>query len=60
MPKRKEPELDPKSQYERFREAAKKAELADDERAFERGFKVVAPKQPVPKAKSKQKARKAR
>ena len=43
MPKRKEPELDPKSQYERFREAARKAELSNDEKAFERAFKTVAP-----------------
>jgi hypothetical protein len=44
MPKRKQPVLDPVSQYERFREAAKEAELSNDEGAFERAFKAVAPK----------------
>ena len=31
MPKRKEPELTPAEQIERFREAAKKAEVTKDE-----------------------------
>lgn len=30
MPKRKEPELDPKEQFKRFKEAAKKAEVDPD------------------------------
>ena len=42
MPKRKEPELDPKEQYKRFKEAAKKAGVAKSEEEFERAFKVVA------------------
>ena len=42
MPKRKEPELDPKEQYKRFKEAAKKAGVTKDEAEFERAFKRVA------------------
>lgn len=36
MPKRKEPELDPKEQFKRFKEAAKAAEVDghDAEKAF--------------------------
>jgi len=45
MPKRKEPELDPKEQYRRFREAAKKAGVTEKEEDFERAFKkTVAPR----------------
>jgi hypothetical protein len=42
MPKRKEPELTPAEQIERFREAAKKAEVTKDEGEFEKVFKKVA------------------
>jgi hypothetical protein len=42
MPKRKEPELTPAEQYKRFKEAAKKAGVTDDEQEFERRFKRVA------------------
>jgi hypothetical protein len=42
MPKRKDPALDPAEQFERFKEAARKAELADDEGAHEQGFRTVA------------------
>ena len=54
MPKRKEPELEPAEQYQRFREAAKRAELAGDEPAFERAFKAVA--KPKRKAAPRKKA----
>lgn len=43
MPKRKEPELDPKEQYKRFKEAAKEAGVTDREEEFERVFKKVVP-----------------
>lgn len=46
MPKRKQPELDPKEQYKRFREAAKDAGVTEDERQFERAFSKVA-KRPI-------------
>jgi hypothetical protein len=42
MPKRKEPELDPKEQYKRFKEAAKKAGVTKSEEEFERAFGKVA------------------
>lgn len=42
MPKRKEPELDPKEQYKRFKEAAKKAGVTDSEEQFERVFEKIA------------------
>lgn len=41
MPKRKEPELDPKEQYKRFREAAEEAGVTKSEEEFERAFKRV-------------------
>ena len=41
MPKRKEPELDPKEQYKRFKEAAKEAGVTEREEDFERTFKAV-------------------
>ena len=40
MPKRKEPELDPKEQAERFRQAAKEAEV--DAAKAEKAFRSVA------------------
>ena len=42
MPKRKEPELDPKEQYKRFKEAADTAGLTKSEKEFERAFQKVA------------------
>ena len=42
MPKRKEPELDPKEQHKRFKEAAKKAGVTDSEEQFERVFEKIA------------------
>jgi hypothetical protein len=43
MPKRKEPELDPKEQFKRFKEAAKEAGVTESERFFEDAFKKIAP-----------------
>jgi|RhiMetdeSRZDD1v2_1073273.scaffolds.fasta_scaffold157559_5 hypothetical protein len=42
MPKRKEPELTPAEQYRRFKEAAKKAGVTEDEKEFKRAFQRVA------------------
>lgn len=39
MPKRKTPELTPEEQYERFKEAAKKAGVTESEEEFERTFR---------------------
>lgn len=41
MPKRKEPELDPKEQFKRFKKAAKEAEV--DAAAAERAFNQLRP-----------------
>jgi len=51
MPKRKEPELTPEEQYERFKEAAKQAGVTKDEKEFEDVFKKIVTKQkPAPKS----------
>ncbi len=42
MPKRKEPELDPKEQWKRFKEAAKNADV--DTKDAENAFKAAAGK----------------
>ena len=47
MPKRKEPELEPKEQYKRFKDAAKKAGVTKSEEEFERAFKKVVPPKKV-------------
>jgi hypothetical protein len=53
MPKKKEPELTPEEQINRFKEAAKKAGVTDKEEEFERAFKGVArPKKIKSAAKS--------
>lgn len=44
MPKRKEPELDPKEQFKRFQEAAKK--LGVDKREADAKFKALVPGRP--------------
>lgn len=49
MPKRKEPELDPKEQIKRFKKAAKEAGATDDEGAFRRAIKKIARAKPVRK-----------
>lgn len=52
MPKRKEPPLPPKEQFQRFMEAARDHEI--DEKTAERIFKKLAPKKRAlqPKRKS--------
>jgi hypothetical protein len=50
MPKRKEPELTPAEQYKRFKEAAKKAGVTNDEKEFERAFKKVVPRKSAKKS----------
>jgi hypothetical protein len=57
MPKRKEPELDPKEQYKRFRAAANAAGVTKDEEEFKRRFEAVAKKKPS--ASSKKSLRRA-
>lgn len=42
MPKRKEPELDPKEQWKRFKEAAREHELSEQEGDIERAFKGLS------------------
>lgn len=48
MPKRKEPELDPKEQAKRFREAAREAEV--DQELAEKAFKSLAKDHPKKQA----------
>jgi hypothetical protein len=43
MPKRKEPELDPKEQFKRFVETARELEVDESGKEFERAFKKVVP-----------------
>ena len=43
MPKRKEPELKPKEQFNRFMETAKKLEVDESVKEFERAFKKAVP-----------------
>lgn len=44
MPKKKKPELTPAEQSKRFKEAAKKAGVTQDETEFERVFHTVVDK----------------
>ena len=50
MPKRKEPELDPKEQFKRFQETAKELQVDETGKEFGRTFAKVAPK-PKPQAR---------
>jgi hypothetical protein len=59
MPKRKEPELDPKEQYKRFKEAAQEAGVTEDERAFEKAFTTVVRSPARKKQPSRTKVRKS-
>ena len=43
MPKRKEPELDPKEQFKRFVETAREHELEESGKDLEKAFKKVVP-----------------
>lgn len=49
MPKRKEPELDPKEQFKRFVETAREHDVDESGKEFERAFKKVVPPKPRPK-----------
>lgn len=42
MPKRKEPELDPKEQFKRFQETAKEHGVDESGKEFDRSFSKVA------------------
>ena len=44
MPKRKEPELDPKEQFKRFQEAAKKHGVDESGKPLENAFTALKPK----------------
>jgi hypothetical protein len=48
MPKRKEPELDPKEQFKRFVETAREHGVDESGKEFERAFKKVVPPKPRP------------
>lgn len=50
MPKRKQPEPDPKEQFKRFVETAKKLEVDESGKDFEKAFKKAVP---AKKAKTK-------
>ena len=41
MPKRKEPELDPKEQFKRFQKTAKELEVDETGKEFEKAFSRV-------------------
>ena len=43
MPKRKEPELEPKEQFKRFVETAREHDVDESGKDFERAFKKVVP-----------------
>lgn len=48
MPKRKEPELDPKEQFKRFQEAAKEHGVDKNEKEVEQAFlKLMPAKKPA-------------
>jgi hypothetical protein len=51
MPKRKEPELKPKEQFKRFMETAKKLEVDESGKDFERAFKKAVPSKGTKKKK---------
>lgn len=52
LPKRKEPELDPKEQFKRFQETAKELGVDRNEKEVERDFKRLASS---PRAKQREK-----
>lgn len=43
MPKKKNPEEDPKTQHERFKETAREHEADESGKAFESAFKKIVP-----------------
>ena len=52
MPKRKEPELDPKEQFKRFQETAKEHGLSEGAVEFSRIFQKLAPNPNDPKRRA--------
>ena len=52
MPKRKEPELDPKEQFKRFQEAAKKHGVDESGKEAEQEFRKLAKKAAQPSKRS--------
>lgn len=56
MPKRKEPELDPKEQFKRFRETAKKLEV--EEGQVEKAFRALSKQSAHPQRSDQQPSRK--
>ena len=54
MPKRKQPELSPKEQFKRFLETARKHDVDESGKAFERAFKkAVPPKRPPARSRQR-------
>jgi hypothetical protein len=49
MPKKKEPELDPKEQFKRFVETAREHGVDESGKEVERAFKKLVPKKPASK-----------
>jgi hypothetical protein len=49
MPKKKEPELDPKEQFKRFVETAHDLGVDESGKEFERAFKKVVPPERQPR-----------
>jgi hypothetical protein len=49
MPKRKQPELDPKEQFKRFVETAREHEVDESGKDLERVFKKAVPSKPKKK-----------
>lgn len=48
MPKRKEPELDPKEQFKRFKEAAKQLGVDENGKEVDAAFRRLAQETPKP------------
>ncbi len=51
MPKRKEPELDPKEQFKRFKEAVKELEVDVSAQPLDKAFQKVVPQQEAKQVK---------
>ncbi len=59
MPKRKEPELDPKDQFKKFVETARELEVDESGKEFEKAFKKVAAKQEATRPRRAEKPKSA-
>ena len=51
MPKRKEPELDPKEQFKRFKKTVKELEVDVSEQPLEKAFRKVVPQKETKQVK---------